>query len=297
MGNGLVALVGRPSAGKSTFINTACQGQVSITSPTPQTTRNAIRGIVNTSLGQLVLVDTPGIHISNKKFNIALTGVAKSALEGADAALYIIDATREVGAEEEEVAQLLLKSGLSVIAALNKCDLLTSGEGYLIEATVQWVKQYFSKVFLMSAKNDEGVNEVLKALYDALPEQEPLYSEELYTDQDITFRVSEVIRGEAIKRLTKELPHCIRVDIADIEARGEGKRLWVRAFLCVETDTQKAIVIGHGATMIKAIRLGALKTLKGIFRGSYKFDLDLQVKVDKGWRAKDSVIKKVTANG
>ena len=147
------------------------------------------------------------------------------------------------------------------------------------------------RILEMSAQKDIGINEVLKALYDISPEGTPIYDEETYTDQDLNFRICEVIRGEAINRLADEIPHAVYVQVADVEKRNEGKKLWIRAFLCVERESQKGIVIGKGAAKIKEIRVAALKKLSEIY--IQKIDLDLQVKVDKNWRQKDHVLNKL----
>lgn len=289
---GLVAILGRPSSGKSTFVNTACQEPVSIVSPIPQTTRNAIRGIVNTSLGQLVFVDTPGYHESEKKLNLRLKSVTEEQLEGADCILYIIDTTRVPGSEEEMNAALASKYTGNLVVALNKTD--------LPESNVLTVRKFLSekipalpssRILEMSAKKDDGINEVLKALYEVSPVQPPLYDEDMYTDQDIAFRISEIIRGEAINRLEQEIPHCLYVNIADLESRGENGKIWVRAFLCVERESQKGMVIGKGASMIKAIRMASMEKIRDVF--PFKVDLDLQVKVDKNWRQHDNTLNRL----
>ena len=131
----------------------------------------------------------------------------------------------------------------------------------------------------------------MRSLYEIAPLGSLLYPEEYYTDQEVDFRIAEIIRGEAINRLKDEIPHCLYVSIADIEMKKNGKLLWVRAFLCVERESQKGIVIGKNASMIKEIRLASLKKFDEIF--DYKIDLDLQVKVDKNWRQKDNVLKKL----
>lgn len=291
----VVAIIGRPSAGKSTFLNTACQESVSIVSPIPQTTRNAIKGIVNTSLGQLIFIDTPGYHDSEKKLNLRLRSVTESQLDGIDAVLYVIDSTRAAGEEEVHTAELLRGMQEKVVVAINKTDLPAS-------KTLP-VRQFISeqlpevpaeRIFEMSAEKDIGINEVLRGLYNISPEGEPIYDEETYTDQDLTFRVCEVIRGEAINRLEDEIPHAVYVDVADIEHRNEGKKLWIRAFLCVERDSQKGIVIGKGASKIKEIRMASIKKLSEIY--IQKIDLDLQVKVDKNWRQRDYTINKLVPN-
>ena len=203
----LVAILGRPSAGKSTFINTACQEPVSIVSPIPQTTRNAIRGIVNTSFGQLVFVDTPGYHDSEKKLNLRLKSVTEETLEGADCILYVIDTTRVPGEEEKMNATLASKYVEHLVVALNKIDANDSK----VKKSREFVKFYLpelpeERILEMSAKNDSGINDVLRALYSVSPVAPALYTDDVYTDQDIAFRISEIVRGEAINRLQQELP-------------------------------------------------------------------------------------------
>lgn len=291
----VVAIIGRPSAGKSTFLNTACQESVSIVSPIPQTTRNAIKGIVNTSLGQLIFIDTPGYHDSEKKLNLRLRTVTENQLDDIDAVLYVIDATRSPGEEEVHTAQLLQALQDRTVVAINKMDLSS--------ARPLPVRQFISenlpkipseRIFEMSAEKDNGINEVLRGIYSISPEGDPIYDEETYTDQDLTFRICEVIRGEAINRLEDEIPHAVYVEVADVEHRNEGKKLWIRAFLCVERDSQKGIVIGKGASKIKEIRLASIKKLSEIY--IQKIDLDLQVKVDKNWRQRDYTLNKLVPN-
>lgn len=285
----LVTIVGRPSAGKSTFLNTASGEPISIVSSIPQTTRNAIRGIVNTSLGQLVFVDTPGLHNSEKKLNLAFKNIALTQMRESDCVLYIIDATREPGKEESMIAALLAGYQQKLVIAINKCD-DTAAQPQKVQA---FVAEHLDsvpaeRVLTMSAKNDSGIDDVLRALYALSPEAPHLYPEEYYTDQEVDFRIAEIIREQAINRLEEEIPHAVYVDIADMEWRKNGKELWVRAFLCVERESQKGIVIGKGASMIKNIRIESIKALRRIF--DYRIDLDLQVKVDKNWRQKDKVI-------
>ena len=285
----MVTIVGRPSAGKSTFLNTACQEEVSIVSPIPQTTRNAIKGIVNTSYGQLIFIDTPGYHDSDKKLNIRLRNVTETQLEDIDCVLYVIDSTREPGEEEVHTAELLKKLQAKTVVAINKTDSNQSKPAVIRKFVSEQLPEIpADRIYEMSAEKDIGINEVLKALYSISPVGAPIYDEEVYTDQDLTFRICEVIRGEAINRLEQEIPHAVYVEVADVEHRNEGKKLWIRAFLCVERESQKGIVIGKGASMIKQIRMASIRKLSEIY--IQKIDLDLQVKVDKNWRQRDYTI-------
>ena len=291
----MVTIVGRPSAGKSTFLNTACQEEVSIVSPIPQTTRNAIKGIVNTSYGQLIFIDTPGYHDSDKKLNLRLRNVTESQLEDIDCVLYVIDSTREPGEEEVHTAELLKKLQAKTVVAINKTDSNQSKPAVIRKFVSEQLPEIpADRIYEMSAEKDIGINEVLKALYSISPVGAPIYDEEVYTDQDLTFRICEVIRGEAINRLEQEIPHAVYVEVADVEHRNEGKKLWIRAFLCVERESQKGIVIGKGASMIKQIRMASIRKLSEIY--IQKIDLDLQVKVDKNWRQRDYTINKLVPN-
>lgn len=291
----IVSIIGRPSAGKSTFLNTVCGEKVAIVSPVPQTTRNAIRGIVNGERGQLIFIDTPGLHDSDKKLNLKLRSVAQDRLPESDCVLYLIDASRDIGTEEESIARLLTNFAEKIVVGINKID--------LDSAKVQPIYDFLetklpniprSRVFEISAEKDTNIDPLLIAIFEISPEGEALYPEEFYTDQEVDFRIAEIIREKAMIHTRQELPHALYVEIADIERRKNGKHLWVRAFLVVERESQKSMVIGKGASMISKIRTEALADIQKIF--SYRVFLDLQVKVNKNWRQKDIIINHLTKN-
>jgi len=275
--------------GKSTLLNKMCGEKVAIVSKVPQTTRNAIRGIVNRAQGQLIFIDTPGRHNSRKKLNIKLMEVSERALEEGDLVLYVMDAVRAPGPEEDEIAALLSPLAEKTIIAVNKMD----DPGADFTRAHEYIAQRFPAVkdrcFEVSANTGQGIDALLDALYDLAPEGEALYGDEYYTDQETGFRIAEIIREQAINRLRQELPHSLYVDIADMEFKEE--KLWVRAFIIVERESQKGMVVGKGGEMIKTIRLAALKELKKIF--DWKIDLDLRVKTGKDWRSRDHILKKL----
>ena len=288
----VVAIIGRPSAGKSSFLNTARKEKISIVSPWPQTTRKAVRGIINRPEGQLIFIDTPGYHKSDKKFNLKLKSIAEENLEEADILLYVLDSTREAASEEELIASLLAPFASKLVVAVNKIDSPEAKSGLCrLFVARQFPAVDAGRIFDISAKTGEGIDAVLSALYALAPEGEALYPEEYYTDQEVDFRIAEVIREQAVNRLHDELPHAVYVEIADMESRKDGKELWVRAFLVVERESQKGMVIGKGASLIKSIRVESIKALRRIF--DYRIDLDLQVKVNKNWRQKDTVLTKI----
>nr|WP_314781901.1 GTPase Era [uncultured Treponema sp.] len=293
MNSGVVTIIGRPSAGKSTFLNTASGEKVSIVSSIPQTTRNAIRGIVNTTKGQIVFIDTPGYHKSEKKLNLKLQEIAKTRLEEGDAVLYLIDLSREFGEEEKNICSLLITMQNKTVIGLNKADLKSSKAELVKKELLSLLPDIpQERIFKISALKDEGINEILSLLIELLPEGEALYPEDIYTDQDVVFRITEIIREQAILHTREEIPHALYAGVEDAEMRKNGKELWVRAFLYVEKESQKAMLIGKGAAVIKSIRIKSMAELRKIF--PYKVQLDLQVRVNKNWRQKDNIIKKIS---
>ena len=293
MNSGVVTIIGRPSAGKSTFLNTASGEKVSIVSSIPQTTRNAIRGIVNTTKGQIVFIDTPGYHKSEKKLNLKLQEIAKTRLEEGDAVLYLIDLSREFGEEEKNICSLLIPLQNKTVIGLNKTDLASAKTELVKKELLSLLPDIpQERIFEISALKDKGINEILSLLIELLPEGEALYPEDIYTDQDVVFRITEIIREQAILHTREEIPHALYSGVEDAEMRKNGKELWVRAFLYVEKESQKAMLIGKGAAVIKSIRIKSMAELRKIF--PYKVQLDLQVRVNKNWRQKDNIIKKIS---
>lgn len=293
MNSGVVTIIGRPSAGKSTFLNTASGEKVSIVSSIPQTTRNAIRGIVNTTKGQIVFIDTPGYHKSEKKLNLKLQEIAKTRLEEGDAVLYLIDLSREFGEEEKNICSLLIPLQNKTVIGLNKADLASAKTELVKKELLSLLPDIpQERIFEISALKDEGINEILSLLIELLPKGEALYPEDIYTDQDVVFRITEIIREQAILHTREEIPHALYAGVEDAEMRKNGKELWVRAFLYVEKESQKAMLIGKGAAVIKSIRIKSMAELRKIF--PYKVQLDLQVRVNKNWRQKDNIIKKIS---
>lgn len=297
MKSGFIAIVGRPSAGKSTLLNAMCGEKAAITSPYPQTTRNAIRGIVNTPAGQAVFLDTPGYHRSEKKLNLYLKDVVHRALDDADAVLYVVDAGRPPGAEELAIIELLKKTRLPIVAAVNKID----GETPLLAEIRGLILAKLGEITLIdvSALKGTHVDELIAAAVDVCPEGEAHYPREFYTDQPPEFRIAEIIREEATAGCEKELPYALYVDILDMEFRepegtGPGK-LWVRAAVVVERKSQVGILVGRGGEKIRSIRTAALRQMRGIF--PWDLRLDLRVKVNAKWRGRDALLRRMLQIG
>ena len=313
---GFCAIVGRPSSGKSTLLNRVCGHHVSIVSPTPQTTRNKVRGIYTAAMeapggdgldarnqgeGQIVFVDTPGFHNSEKKLNRYLRDLVTSALEDIDAVLYVVDTARPIGPEEEELAALLAHSEIPVLAALNKTDVATSRREELAEFVHRTLPN--TPVLPISAETGDGLEELLDVIIDLMPESELLYPADYYTDQEPEFRIAEVLREQAILQTREELPHALYVEVADMEVRaakpkrgeqkprGPQETLWIRAFIVVERESQQGIVVGRGGERIHEIRTAAQTRLKELF--DYQIYLDLRVKVQPKWRRTDAILDRL----
>lgn len=289
MKSAFVSIVGRPSSGKSTLLNVITGHKVSITAAAPQTTRNKIRGIYTEPRGQLVFIDTPGFHLSDKKFNLHMTGLVASSLEEIDLVLYVLDSSREPGEEEDKLVQMVRPFQNKTIAALNKIDLSGAdparSRNYLQENIPE------TQVLELSALTGSGVPKLVDTLFSLAPEGEMMYPEEFYTDQEPEFRISEIIREKAVQRVRQEVPHSLYVEIADMEERKEGSQLWVRAFLVVERDSQKGILVGKGGEMIKTVRQEAQREIGKLF--PYRIHLDLRVKVNPKWRRKDQLLDRM----
>lgn len=289
MKSACVAIVGRPSSGKSTLINSICGTKISIATPLPQTTRNAIRGILNSHEGQLVFIDTPGFHISGEYFNRQLLRVIEHSLEGVDAILYLVDTTRMPGQEEEGVAELISGCRVPVVVGLNKKDLAGIGG----ESVRTWVVSRFPEatVHAISALHNDGVQQLVESIYQIAPEGIPLYPEDHYTDRDIRFRIGEVIRERVLAVAKEELPYSIYVDVADLELSDKGDKLWARAFILVERSSQTGILVGKGGRTIAEIRRSAEGELNSTL--SQRLSLDLVVKVRKGWKKNRAIVRGV----
>jgi GTPase len=285
----VIAIVGRPSSGKSTLLNSLCGGKVSIVSPVPQTTRNRIRGIVNAAEGQIVFIDTPGYHISEKKLNTYMTDLVVSTLAEVDAVLYVVDGTRPFGAEERALLDALGKASRPIVACLNKSD--ASGASWSAVRAAITGSLPGIPLLEISALSGAGLDELRARLFAVSPEGEQLYPEDYYTDQTPDFRVSEIVREKAMLLTREEVPHSLYVRIEDLEMHDDGAFMWARGFICVERESQKGILVGRAGERIKTITRQAEEELSEIF--PYPVKLDLRVKVDREWRKRDPLLRKM----
>ncbi len=287
MKSGIVAVVGRPSSGKSTLVNALCGGKVSIVSPVPQTTRNRVRGILNAAAGQIVFIDTPGFHVSEKKLNRYMTGIVTSSLSEVEVVLYVVDGTRAAGEEEKALQTALRAAARPLVVCVNKSDSAAwSPDLKSLAASFPGAEPRE-----VSALKGSGLDALKASLFSLCPEGEQMYPEDYYTDQTTEFRITEIVREKAMLQTRDEVPHSIYVRLEDLSMQDEGTTLWARGFICVERESQKGILVGREGARIKAIVQDAQRELAEIFPWNVK--LDIRVKVDRDWRTRDPLLKKM----
>lgn len=279
MKSGFVAVVGRPNVGKSTLVNRMVGTKVAITSTRPQTTRNAIRGVVHGDDFQIVLVDTPGLHKPRTELGSRLNSMVYGTLAEADVVLFLIDATMPIGPGDRLIASRLVESGADVIVAVNKVDRAKREEtiGQLIEAA-EWPFEHY---FPVSAITGEGVGEMVEEIVGHLPEGPQFYPEDMTSDQPEWLVVAEIVREKFLDRLRDELPHALVVRVEEIEQRDDGL-IDIAADVIVERNSQKGIVIGKGGLLLKTAGSEAREELEALF--GEKVNLSLQVVVEKDWQ-------------
>ena len=287
MKSGAVCFIGRPNAGKSTLLNTIVGARVAIVSDKPQTTRTRILGVKNYPDGQIVFVDTPGIHRPLHRMNVRMVDAAIEALREVDVVVLVFDATTRPGHGDEYVASLLERVRTPVVLVLNKIDAIAKAKLLpLIERAQKW--HPFAAIVPVSAQTGDGVDRLEKVLLEQVPEGAPLYPEDFLTDQAERTLVAETVREKILQHTRAELPFstAVVVDKFDEEERDRILRLYCTVL--VEQDSQKAIVIGRGGEMIKRIGTEARKDLEDTFQT--RVYLDLRVKVNPDWRNDDRAL-------
>jgi len=290
--SGFVAVVGRPNVGKSTLVNQMVGTKVTITSSRPQTTRNAIRGVVNGDGFQMVLVDTPGLHKPRTELGSRLNSVVYGTLADSDAVIFVIDATMPVGPGDRLIADRLIESGADVVVAVNKVDAATRAQtvSQLVEAAGWPFEHYFP----LSALNGEGVEALVLEVVARLPEGPQYYPEDMLTDQPEALVIAEIIREKFLDRLRDELPHALVVRLEDLEQRDDGM-IDISADLIVERDSQKGIVIGKGGALLKTAGTEARTELESILGD--RVNLDLRVVVEKNWQRTPQLLDRLGFQG
>ena len=281
--SGFVTFVGRPNVGKSTLTNALVGEKVAITSDKPQTTRKAIRGILNRPSGQLVIVDTPGIHKPRTLLGQRLNDLVEQVLGDVDAIGFLVPATEKVGPGDRRIAASLDGSGRAKkVAIVTKVDIATREEitERLIE--VDALREDWAAVIPLSAVTDDQLDVLADELLKLMPEGPALYPEGVVTDESVEDRIAEIIREAALDGVRDELPHSIAVTVEDISAREDSDLTDVYANIVVERDSQKAIIIGRGGSRLKDVGARSRAGIEPLVGG--RVFLSLRVRVAKEWQ-------------
>lgn len=291
--SGMIALAGRPNAGKSTIVNGIVGEKVAIVSDKPQTTRREVRGVLTRRDAQLILVDLPGSQRPRDAMTERMQKGVVRAVGDCDGALFVINGEQKSAGGDKYLAELLKQANVPVITAVNKIDLMDKGR--IVEELSAVAEFAPGEIYPVSARTGKGMPELIDALIDILPASPFLFPAEAATDQPIEIRVSELIREQALLRTRDELPHAIEVRVDEIErvepADDSGTITYVTANLWVETDSQKGIVIGKGGKMIKAIGKAARPALEELLESHVH--LELKASVRRGWRRDDGLLDRL----
>lgn len=284
--SGFVTLIGRPNVGKSTLMNHLIGQKIAITSNKPQTTRNRIQTVLTTEEGQIVFVDTPGIHKAKNKLGTYMVNVAERTLNEVDVVLWLVEPTTFIGAGEQHIISQLGRVKTPVILVINKTDMVKTEDVLLsIEA---YRKEYdFAAIVPVSARSGENTDELVKVILQFLPYGPQFYDEDTITDQPERQIVSELIREKALHCLQDEIPHGIAVAIDRMKM--EKKLMQIDATIICERDSHKGIIIGKQGAMLKKIGSTARYEIEQLLE--CRVNLKLWVKVQKNWRDSDYLMK------
>ena len=284
MRSGFVAVAGRPNVGKSTLVNALCGGKVAIVSDKPQTTRRRIFGIANGEDYQLVLADLPGFQRPRDPLTEHMQRTVDASFEDVDAVLFVVDARDRIGAGDRFIAGRVFGLGVPVVIAVNKVDRLKPGH---IASQMQTAAELgeFHALHPVSAKTGDGVAELHEELVDLLPEGPLYYPRDQRTDLSAEAQIAELVREKALRLTREEVPHAITVEVEEL-----GEKV-VRAFLLVETESQKQILVGKRGSMVRRIGTEARPEIETLL-GRAVF-LDLQVKVRPRWRRDEAMLERL----
>ena len=286
--SGFVALIGRPNVGKSTLMNHLIGQKIAITSKKPQTTRNRIQTVYTCDEGQIVFLDTPGIHKAKNKLGEYMVDVAEKTLKEVDVILWLVEPSNFIGAGERHIAEILEKANAPVLLIINKTD--TVEKDKILEFIDTYRKLFqFAEIIPCSALRHQNTDDIIPSIFKYLPYGPQFYDEDTITDQPMRQIVAEIIREKALYDLNEEIPHGIAVVIDQMKDRPNGKIVDIDATIICERDSHKGIIIGKQGAMLKKIGSNARYELEQMLE--QKVNLKLWVKVKKDWRDSDFLVK------
>ena len=284
--SGFVSLVGRPNAGKSTLLNALVGQKVAIVADKPQTTRTSIQGVVTTPEAQIVFVDTPGIHKADSALNKRLMDTVRGALEERDLLLFVADAARSFGDEDQRAVDILRRTGTPSVLVLNKIDLVKE-KPRLLPLIDRYRQAFeFAECVPVSAARGQGLNDLRKVIVDRLPQGPAYFPEDYVTDQPERFLAAELIREKVLWATRQEVPHSVAVVVDRWEETPRLTRIY--ATIRVEREGQKAIIIGAKGMTLKKVGTLARQEMERIF--GFKIFLDLHVRVQPNWREQSNYL-------
>ena len=284
--SGFAAIIGRPNVGKSTLMNHLIGQKIAITSNKPQTTRNRIQTVLTTEEGQIVFVDTPGIHKAKNRLGEYMVNIAERSLNEVDVVLWLVEPSAFIGAGERHIIDQLKKVRTPVILVINKIDMVKREE--LLPAIDMYRKEYdFAEIVPVSARSGDNTDELVKVILKYLPYGPQFYDEDTVTDQPERQIVAELIREKALHCLNEEIPHGIAVAIDRMKM--ERKVMHIDATIICERDSHKGIIIGKQGAMLKKIGSTARYEIERLL--DCRVNLKLWVKVQKNWRDSDYLMK------
>ena len=287
--SGFVTLIGRPNVGKSTLMNQLIGQKIAITSKKPQTTRNRIQTVyTDTDRGQIVFLDTPGIHKAKNKLGEYMVTVAERTLQDVDVIVWLVEPSTFIGAGEQHIAEQLRKSNLPVILVINKTDTVKKEEVLLFIDAYRKLLD-FAEIIPASALHGDNTDTIIDMIFKYLPYGPQFYDEDTITDQPERAIVAEIIREKALHALDDEIPHGIAVYIDRMKGRKGQNIIDIDATIVCERDSHKGIIIGKGGAMLKKIGSNARYEIERLL--DTKVNLKLWVKVKKDWRDSDFLIK------
>ena len=286
--SGFVTLIGRPNVGKSTLMNHLIGQKIAITSEKPQTTRNRIQTVYTDERGQIIFLDTPGIHRAKNKLGEYMVNVAENTLKEVDVILWLVEPTTFIGAGERHIAEQLSKIKTPVILVINKIDTVKSKEEILTFIAAYKDILNFAEIIPVSALKEMNIEDVKSSIFKYLPAGPQFYDEDTVTDQPMRQIAAELIREKALRMLDDEIPHGIAVVIDQMKERPNGI-IDVDATIVCERDSHKGIIIGKGGSMLKRIGTAARMEIENLM--DTKVNLKLWVKVRREWRDSDMYMK------
>jgi GTP-binding protein Era len=287
--SGFVSILGRPNAGKSTLLNALVGQKISIVADKPQTTRTAIQGVMNAPGAQVIFVDTPGIHKSDSSINKRMMDAVRASLDERDLFVYVADATKPFGAEDERALAILRPDGPPAILAVNKIDALESRQQLLPVLSEYQKRRDFAAYIPISAAKGDGIDLLRSEVMARLPEGPEYFPPDHITDQPARFLAAELIREKILRTTEQEVPHSVNIVVDKWEELQRLIRIY--ATIYVEREGQKAIIIGAKGSALKRTGQAAREEMEALFDA--RIYLDLHVKVEPGWREKAAFLNTI----